>query len=147
MRLRFWFVGCCVLIVGCGSAVASDLHAKRPAARDDTPRVLSVAYVRVRPPGATGAYYAVNIRARDPDGQIVSWMYAQVAGPGNSQGAIGDGACGLGGRRNGHIYTSPLGITKLRSGIYRLRVRVEASSCTRDARSESASRTFTIHVP
>jgi hypothetical protein len=108
--------------------------------------VLSVAYGKVRPPGATSAYYALSIRASDPDGQIVSWSYRQVVGPAVSVGAVADGSCGLGGRRNGHVYDSELPIKRLRSGTYRFRITVEASTCTRDPERESASRSFTVHV-
>jgi hypothetical protein len=146
MRLSFALAGCCVLVAGCASATASDHHATRPMSRDEKPRVLSVAYGKVRPTGATSPFYALSIRASDPDGQIVSWTNRQLVESGVSVGAVGDGGCGLGGRRNGHVYDSPLPIKKLRVGIYRFRVTVEASRCTRHARSESASRTFTIHV-
>jgi hypothetical protein len=88
----------------------------------------------------------VSIRASDPDGQIVSWTYRQLVESGVSVGAVGDGGCGLGSRRNGHVYDSPLPIKKLPAGIYRFRITLEASTCTRHARSESASRTFTINV-
>lgn len=63
-----------------------------------------------------------------------------------SAGAVGDGTCGLGGRRNGHVYDSALPIKKLPAGIYRFRITVEASTCARDAKSESAWRTFTVHT-
>jgi hypothetical protein len=146
MRLSFALAGCCVLATGCASAAATDRHDGRPASRDDKPRLLSVDYGKVRPAGATNAYYALRIRASDPDGQIVSWTYVQLVGTGAGQSAIGDGGCGLSGRRNGHVYDSPMPIDKLRAGIYRFRVTVEDSTCGRDTKSESASRTFTIHV-
>jgi hypothetical protein len=63
-----------------------------------------------------------------------------------SAGAVGDGGCGLGGRRNGHVYDAQMPINKLRAGTYRFRVKVEDSTCTGDTKSESASRTFTVHV-
>jgi hypothetical protein len=146
MRLNFALAGCCVFVAGCASATAGVHHAARPTSRDEKPRVLSVAYGKVRPTGATRAYYVLSIRASDPDGQIVSWAYRQLVESGTSVGAVGDGGCGLGGRRNGRVYDSPLPIKKLRAGIYRFRITVEASTCTRDAKSDSASRTFTIHV-
>jgi hypothetical protein len=144
MRLSFALAGCCVLVAGCTSATASDRHATRVTSRDEKPRVLSVNYGTVRPTGATSAYYALRIRASDPDGQIVSWSYRQLGQSGTS--AIADGGCGLGGRRNGQVYDSPLPIKKLGAGIHRFRVTVEGSTCTRRAESQSASRTFTIHV-
>jgi hypothetical protein len=146
MRLNFAFAGRCALVVGCASAAASEHHATRRRSRDEKPRVLFVVYGRVRPTGATSAYYALSIRASDPDGQIVSWAYRQLVASGVSAGAVGDGGCGVGGRRNGHVYDSPLPIKKLRAGIYRFRITVEASTCTRGAKPEPASRTFTIHV-
>lgn len=76
----------------------------------------------------------------------MSWSYRQLVATGVSAGAVGDGGCGLAGRRDGQMYDSPLPITKLNAGSYRFRVTVEASTCTANARSESASRTFTIHV-
>ncbi len=146
MRLGSALAGCCMLLAGCASAVASDHHAARLTSRDEKPRMLSVAYGKVRPNGATSAFYALSIRASDPDGQIVSWTYRQLVESGVSAGAVSDGGCGLGGRRNGHVYASPLPIKKLRGGIYRFRITVAASTCTRHARGESASRTFTIHI-
>jgi hypothetical protein len=146
MRRNFALAGCCVLVSGCASAAASDRVSTRAASRDEKPRVLSVAYGKVRPAGATSAYYALSIRASDPDGQIVSWTYRQLVESGMSVSAVGDGGCGLGGRRDGRVYDSPLPIKKLRAGSYRFRITVEASTCTRHAKSESASRTFTIHV-
>jgi hypothetical protein len=63
-----------------------------------------------------------------------------------SAGGVGDGGCGLGGRPNGHVYDSPLPIKKLRAGTYRFRVTVLGSTCTRDPKTESVSRTFSIRV-
>jgi hypothetical protein len=146
MRLKFGVAVCCVLVAGCASAVASVHHAVRSASRDEKPRVLSVAYGKVRPAGASRTYYALSIRAFDPDGQIVSWSYRQLVQTGARVGGIGDGSCGLGGRRNGRVYDSPLPIKKLRPGFYRFLITVEGSTCTRDARLGSASRTFRIHV-
>jgi hypothetical protein len=146
MRLRFALALCCVLAVGCESAAASDHHAKGRASRDDRIRVLSVTYDKFRPAGASSAYYALSIRALDPDGQIVSWAYRQLVRSGVSAGGVGDGGCGLGGRRNGHVYDSPLPIKKLRAGTYRFRVTVVGSTCTRDPKTESVSRTLSIRV-
>ncbi|HWC86699.1 MAG TPA: hypothetical protein VG388_09170 [Solirubrobacteraceae bacterium] len=146
MRLNFAAAGCCVLVAGCASATASDHHATRPTSRDEKPRVLSAAYGKVRPTGATSPFYALSVRASDPDGQIVSWTYRQLVESGVSLAAVGDGGCGLGGRGNGHVYDSPLPIEKLRTGIYRFRITVEASTCTLRAKPESATRTFTVGV-
>lgn len=146
MRLKFVLAVCCVLAAGCASAAASGHRAVSSGSRDEKPGVLSVAYGKVRPTGASRAYYALIIRALDPDGQIVSWSYRQLVHAGAAVSVIGDGSCGLGGRRNGRVYDSPLPIKKLRPGSYRFRITVEASTCTRDARLASASRTFTIHV-
>jgi hypothetical protein len=133
-----------VLVAGCTSATARDRHAARATSRDEKPRVLSVNYAKVRPTGAASGYYALMMRAADPDGQIVSWAYRQLGQSGMS--AIADGGCGIGGRRSGQVYDSPLPIKKLAAGIYRFRVTVEDSTCARRAKSQSASRTFTIHV-
>jgi hypothetical protein len=107
--------------------------------------LLSVYYGEIRPAGAGNAFYALSIRASDPDGQIVSWTYIQLAKSGASVWAVGDGGCGLSGRRTGKVYVSPLPINKLQAGIYRFRATVEDSTCGRGTKSESASRTFTIH--
>jgi hypothetical protein len=146
MRLEFALAGCCVLAAGCAAGAASDYHATSLAPAQQEPHVLSVTYGKVRPAGASSAYYALSIRASDPDGQIVSWTYGWLVESGVSAVAHADGGCGLGGRRNGHVYDTPLPIEKLRPGIYRFRVTVEASTCTRNAREESASSTLTIHV-
>jgi hypothetical protein len=55
----------------------------------------------------------------------------QLVETGVSVGTVGDGGRGLGGRRTGHVYDSPLPIRKLRADIYCFRVTVEASTCTR----------------
>jgi hypothetical protein len=146
MRLNFVLAISCLLAAGCASAAASDRHVVRSSSGHEAPRVLSVDYGKVRPVGASRAYYALSIRAFDPDGQIVSWSYLRLVQTSVSLGGVGDGTCGLGGRRNGRVYDSPLPIKKLHLGSYRFRISVEASTCTRDARLGSASRTFTIHV-
>jgi hypothetical protein len=146
MRVKFAVAGCCVLVAGCPSVGAIGRHATRTTSRDEKPRVLSVTYGRFRPIGAASGYYALSIRASDPDGQIVSWADRQLVESGVSAGGVADGGCGLGGRRNGRVYDSPLPIKRLRASIYRFRITVEGSTCARHARPESASRTFTIRV-
>ncbi len=69
MRLRFGLLGYGLLIGGCGSAIAGDRHVAGSASRDEKPQVLSVAYGRARPLGATGAGYALKIRAYDVSGR------------------------------------------------------------------------------
>jgi hypothetical protein len=78
MRLKLVLAVCCALSAGCGSAAASDHHAVSPGSPDEKPRILSLAYGKVRPTGASRAHYALSIRTFDPDGQIVSWSYRQL---------------------------------------------------------------------
>jgi hypothetical protein len=63
MSVGFALAGCCVLVAGCASAAAGVDHATKPVSRDEKPRVLSVVYGKVRPSGATSAYYALSVRA------------------------------------------------------------------------------------
>ncbi len=142
MLLRFAFLGYCLLIGGCGSAVVGGRQVTGSASRDEKPRVLSVDYGRARPLGASGADYALKIRAYDPDGQIVSEQYSGSGLP----GLVADGGCGLGGSRSGQVETFWVPLSKLRPGTYRFHVTVGDSPCSRNARSESVSRTFTIHA-
>lgn len=106
------------------------------------PRLISLTYGRYRPPGAPHAYLALRLTALEPHGQVVD---AQFETPG-APTAVGDGACGLGGRRNGKIssFYMPL---KLRAGLHEVTVIATGSACTTSStKTRTTTRTFRITV-
>lgn len=128
----------------CGAQVGARTTAGHTRVKANAkPRVLSLRYGRFRAAGASHPYTALQIRARDPNGQIVSEDYQQLDPPGGA--AHADSGCGLGGKRNGGVETFTIAI-KLRPGRYRFRVSVQSSPCGHPGRPGSASRTFPILV-
>jgi len=138
-------VGFATAAPACGTQVpgARTNGAHTRVRADAKPRVLSLRYGRFRPAGAPHSQTALQIRARDPNGQIVSEDYRQLDPPGGA--AYADSGCGLGGKRNGGVETFLIAI-KLRPGRYRFRVSVQSSPCGHPGRPGSASRTFRILV-
>ncbi len=127
-----------------GSAAPSPPHrAPAPAKPGADLQIVSVRYGRFRPSGAPRPYTALQIRARDADGQIVSERYMQL-GPGGGA-AIADGGCGLGGRRSGQLSAFVIAM-RLRPGTYSFQVRVDASTCRRPDHFESAKGSFTVRA-
>jgi hypothetical protein len=94
------------------------------------PKILSARYGWFKPEGAPKGYHAIRIRARDPDGQIVSMRYSLRP---SNRGAIADGGCGLGGKKTGDAETWYLPMRKLEPGRYVITALAESSDCATDA--------------
>lgn len=103
------------------------------------PHLISLTYGRYRPGGAPHAYLALRLTALEPHGQVVGAQFVTSAG----HVAIGDGGCGLGGRRNGQIETFYMPL-KLSSGVHKVAVTVVGAACTASTETRTATRTFRI---
>ena len=108
------------------------------------PELLSLRYGRFRPQGAPHPYFALKLRVRVPDGQVVEIQYCDER---SRQCAVADAACGLGGRSNGGVETSYMPVMPMfAEGVHRVHVTVVASSCNTTNETRQASRTFTLFV-
>jgi hypothetical protein len=119
------------------------------SADDRMPVILSAEYGRTRPPGAERSFYALTVRARDADGQIVGMGYGQVQPPGEPPGgpaAVADGGCGLGGKRDGELETWRLPVGRLDSGTYRFAITATSSTCDDDPQLQRTTREFVFRV-
>ena len=122
-----------------GIALGAALLGPAPARAEEPsppPVIRSVRYGRFRPRGAARAYWALRIRARDPDGQIVAFGV-------NSGHA--DGGCGLQVDENGKWQTLYLPM-RLRRGRHRLRVQVESSSCDERRLAQQATKRVAVRA-
>jgi hypothetical protein len=112
---------------------------------ENAPVLLSAEYGKARPKGAERSFYALTVRARDADGQFIAMEYAQIAPAGGPIGHA-DGACGLGGKRNGEVETWTLPIRRLEPGTYRFRITATSSTCDAGAQRQRTMREFTVRV-
>ena len=134
------------------------LNGDRPAARtairnlvvaptaSGPPRILSVDYGRYQPTGASHPYAALRVQTQDPDGQVVGLSWEQVS-PKPAMTTIGhaDGACGLGGRRNGAVETSYLPMD-LDRGSYRFRFELVSRACGGTEELETVAQEYSFDV-
>lgn len=105
------------------------------------PRLISLTYGRYRPQGALHSYLALRLTALEPHGQIVGTQFSASRG----ETAIGDGGCGLGGRRSGQVETFYIPF-KLSSGVHEVTVTAVGSTCTSSAKTRTATRTFRVEA-
>lgn len=111
----------------------------------DKPQIASVQYGKHRPPGAERSFYGLKVRARDPDGQIVSIDVAPIDASSTAPVQHADGACGLGGKTTGETETWYLPTGRLQAGTHRYRVTVQSSSCDAANQLQSTTETFSVH--
>lgn len=110
------------------------------------PRILSVAYGRFQPTGASHPYSALRVQMQDPDGQVVGLRWEQVSPkPVMTTIGLADGACGLGGRRNGAVETSYLPM-ELDPGSYRFRFEMVSRACGETDEVETVAQEYSFDV-
>lgn len=108
------------------------------------PMILSLRYGRFRPRGAPHSYIALELRAREPAGQIIESKFQELP---SGFVAYGDSRCRLAGHKNGRIETFVMPLErKLARGAHRIGVTVTASPCNRVRATISSSRIFVIRA-
>jgi hypothetical protein len=144
VRLVARFIGP-VTAMSLGGAVAlADAAALAPA----PPQLLSLTYGQIRVRGHTRPVPELELRAREPHGQVVDVAFQEVRdGFPNGLGGASGQSCGLGGRRNGHVEISHLPLAQsLSRGTHEIRVVAFGSRCDQGHTVTSSARTFTVRV-
>jgi hypothetical protein len=109
------------------------------------PEIVSVQYGLFGASGESPGYHALIVRTRDADGQIIGLDVSQTSPPSGTR-IIGDGRCGLNGRRNGEIGTTAYPM-ELQPGRYTFVLRMTSSPCGSPGELEERGQSVDVVVP